>query len=138
MERHYGTLGSPSRVPPSPQVYGHVHDYERYWPVHNHSVLLDHSVPGGGVGTAQPSASIDSPTAAGAPTAGSSTAPGRDPNPTVYLNPRATIHVTSGAGGNSEMRAAGAPPPEVLGAAQGHSLPRCSCHGLPAGPVPGI
>jgi hypothetical protein len=57
-------------------VAGHVHDYERYWPVHNYSV---------GVGNA--------------------TAFDR------YRNPRATVHVTSGAGGNAEMHEGRAAPP---------------------------
>lgn len=49
---------------PTPgQVYGHSHCYERYYPVHNLTVL-----PGGGT------------------TEG------------VYLDPGATVHVTSGAG----------------------------------------
>lgn len=61
-------------------VYGHVHDYERFWPVFNHTLP---SPPGlGGLSFGR------------------------------YINPRATVHVTSGAGGNGEMRGGAEAPPQ--------------------------
>jgi len=56
--------------------FGHVHDYERYLPVFDESVE----------------------------TAGVTTAAGADGVPAdVYFQPRATVHVTTGSGGNKEM-----------------------------------
>jgi hypothetical protein len=57
-------------------VAGHVHDYERYYPVHD--------------------LAVDS----------TGTSSFRQ-----YRAPRATVHVTSGAGGNPEMRGGASPPP---------------------------
>ena len=57
-------------------VFGHVHDYERYLPVFDESVE----------------------------TAGVTTAANEDGVPAdVYFRPRATVHVTTGSGGNKEM-----------------------------------
>jgi hypothetical protein len=56
--------------------FGHVHDYERYLPVFDESVE----------------------------TAGVTTTAGEDGVPNdVYFQPRATVHVTTGSGGNKEM-----------------------------------
>ena len=56
--------------------FGHVHDYERYLPVFDESVE----------------------------TAGVTTAANEDGVPAdVYFRPRATVHVTTGSGGNKEM-----------------------------------
>lgn len=56
-------------------VFGHVHDYERYWPTYDYtSTVYD--------------------------------------TPNVYDDPHATVHVTSGAGGNPEMRVGPGPPPQ--------------------------
>lgn len=63
-------------------VFGHIHAYERYWPVYNHTVILNGST------TSSTSTGVDR-----------------------YLNPGATVHVTSGAGGNAEMRTGPRPPP---------------------------
>lgn len=56
--------------------YGHVHDYERFWPVYNETVRK-----------------------------GAMTSFGR------YVEPGATVHVTTGSGGNREMKLGPAPAP---------------------------
>lgn len=94
--RHLGPLAELQQSPcPRPlavgcclpllQVYGHVHAYERYLPAFNLSVF----------------------------STGGSSSGGGDAPPQRYDNPRATVHVTSGAGGNSEMHTGTEPPPQV-------------------------
>ncbi len=74
-------------------VAGHVHDYERYWPVYNYSY------------TSYP---------ATAPPATATATRENSPSPlaTMYRNPNATVHIISGAGGNSEMRIGPGLPPQ--------------------------
>ena len=61
-------------------VFGHIHAYERYWPVFDHTVLNGSTYVNDATGDR-------------------------------YLNPGATVHVTSGAGGNAEMRRGARLPP---------------------------
>jgi hypothetical protein len=56
--------------------FGHVHDYERYYPVYDHEVQINPQDP-----------------------------------PGVYTNPRASVHFTTGAGGNPEMPTGTKAPP---------------------------
>lgn len=75
-------------------VFGHVHDYERYFPAFNLTAYPPETSGGGGGGGGSGLAG-----AAGGPV-------------TVWEEPRATVHVTTGAGGNSEMRTGPELPPQ--------------------------
>ena len=83
----------PALDPPL-QVFGHIHDYERYWPTYNYTVLPP---------------------------------VGPDSGLWRYVDPQATVHVTSGAGGNKEMRAGTEAPPQVRGLLAAACLPRMPC-----------
>ena len=65
---------------PGLQVFGHQHDYERYFPVYNLTV-----------------APFTRGSAARAAGAARGAGPGEPPE--VYLNPRGTVHVVSGRRG---------------------------------------
>lgn len=79
-------------------VYGHVHDYERYFPVYNYTYE-----------TPDPSGAYERSSSFLSSNAPITDVPSR---PVFYSNPRSTVHVTSGAGGNSEMRIGPLQPPQ--------------------------
>lgn len=82
-------------------VFGHQHDYERDFPVYNLTVA---------------------PFAMGS-IAGAARGGGSGEESAVYLNPRATVHVVSGAGGNAEMHRGTEPPPS---GPCNHTAPWCA------------
>mmetsp|Transcript_3427 Transcript_3427/g.11917 ORF Transcript_3427/g.11917 Transcript_3427/m.11917 type:complete len:511 (-) Transcript_3427:173-1705(-) len=69
-------------------IYGHVHDYERFWPVYNLTVVN-----------------------------------GTDVTLGRYFDPHATVHMTTGSGGNPEMILGTDPPPRGL---CGYCSPWCA------------
>ncbi|KAL4525182.1 hypothetical protein Ndes2437B_g03076 [Nannochloris sp. 'desiccata'] len=77
-------------------VAGHVHDYERYWPVYNYTYS---SYGNKETGILQESISFVE--------GSENTAPAF-----IYKNPNATVHIISGAGGNTEMRIGPGLPPQ--------------------------
>ena len=84
------------------QVFGHIHDYEQYFPVANKTVV-------GAAAAAAAAAAAVAPEDA-------RVRGGRPPQQRAYADPGAPVHVTTGAGGNIEMRGgAGAveAPPQV-------------------------
>jgi hypothetical protein len=89
-------------------VAGHIHDYERYWPVYNYTYT---SYP---TQKETPSSNVEKKTTSlvensqkELPTVTTATV-----TPSFYYNPNATVHIISGAGGNSEMRIGPGLPPQ--------------------------
>jgi Calcineurin-like phosphoesterase/Iron/zinc purple acid phosphatase-like protein C len=82
-------------------VAGHVHDYERYWPVYNYTYT---SYPTVDIGkeTLNPKKSNKNTTSSSE----------KQQQPIFYKNPNATVHIISGAGGNTEMRIGPGVPPQ--------------------------
>lgn len=100
-------------------VFGHVHDYERYFPAFNLTAYPPETSGGGGGG--------------GGSGGGSGLAGAAGGPVTVWEEPRATVHVTTGAGGNSEMRTGPELPPQVgAGGKRDEAGSRCKA-ALPLG-----
>ncbi|KAI7840052.1 hypothetical protein COHA_006183 [Chlorella ohadii] len=106
-------------------VFGHVHDYERYFPAFNLTAYppenggssSSRSSSSGGSSSSSATIGVSSSSRGGSDGAGSSGRgsgfPGAVGSPvTVWEEPRATVHVTTGAGGNSEMRVGPDLPPQ--------------------------
>lgn len=83
-------------------VAGHVHDYERYWPVYNYTYTSYNNKEMSSVRENRAFVEESSER-----TTASAAAPG-----SIYKNPKETVHIISGAGGNSEMRIGPGLPPQ--------------------------